>query len=222
MNQHALEHKILALFPVFQSLPHFYDRVVSGAKCISIQRGSLVFENNSPCQAFPLLLNGTIRVFSIGGNGRELLLYRVRPGELCILSSSCLLGNVDYPASGIAETDLSVVMLHHQLFNTLIEQHQPFRIFVFSLFSKRLSELMRLVEEVAFLKLNQRLASLLVEKGDRIHITHQQLANELGSIREIISRLLERFEEQGLVSLSREHIRVIDANSLRKLANSYT
>jgi CRP/FNR family transcriptional regulator len=222
MDQSVLEKKILELFPVFQCLPpDFYNRVVNGAKCSFIQQGTTLFENNSSCQAFPLLLSGTIRLITIGINGREILLYRVKPRELCILSSSCLLGDNDYPASGVAETDLSVVMLERELFNSLIEKYQPFRSLVFSLFSKRLSQLLRLIEEVAFRKLDQRLATLLLSKGNNIHITHQQLANELGSVREIVSRLLENFEEQGIVSLNRKHIQVLDYVSLYKLANSF-
>jgi CRP/FNR family transcriptional regulator len=207
MNQNTLKQKILALFPAFQFLPScFYNKVVNEAKCISIQCSSVIYESPSPCQAFPLLSSSTIRVVSIGGNGRELLLYRIQPGELCILSNSCLLSNVDYPATGIAETDLSMVMIQYELFNMLVEHHQLFRILVFSLFSKRLSALIRLAEEIAFLKLNQRLVNLLLNRGTKIRTPHQRLANELGSVREIFSRLLEGFEADGLVSLSREHI----------------
>jgi CRP/FNR family transcriptional regulator len=222
MSQNIHEQKILSLFPAFQALPPcFHNKVINDSKCISIYSGSVVFESNSPCRAFPLLLYGSIRVVSIGENGRELLLYRVKPGEFCVLSTSCLLNNADYPATGIAETDLLMVMLNHELFNMLIEYHQPFRTLVFSLFSKRLSDLMYLVEEIAFFKLNQRLATLLLRKGNKICTTHQQLANELGSVREIISRLLQSFEAEGLISLSREQIQVLDSHSLRKLASPH-
>jgi len=148
-----------------------------------------------------------------------LMLYRVAPGGSCIISSSCLLGHTDYNARGIAETPLTLLALPVNAFAALMVEHRPFRDFVFHLFADRIGELMQLVEEVAFAKLDQRLAKLILARHETVlGVTHQQLADELGSVREIVSRLLKGFAEQGLVTLGREQLTVEDREGLQKLA----
>lgn len=165
-----------------------------------------------------MLLSGSVRVSKTGANGRELQLYRVPPGESCIITSSCLLGNAAYPARGTAESDTTAVTLSKILFEQLTEQHPPFRAYIFSLLGERLADLMQLVEEVAFHKLDQRLATLLLIKGEIINTTHQNLADELGSVREIVSRLLKTFQDRGLVTLQREQIRITNTPALRSVS----
>ena len=109
------------------------------------------------------------------------------------------------------------MLLPRPLFDEMLAQ-APFRDFVFQLFSERIADLMQLVEEVAFRKLDQRLAGLLLGRGRLTHATHQQLADELGSVREMVSRLLKTFAEQGLVRLSREQVEILDPAGLRQLA----
>jgi CRP/FNR family transcriptional regulator len=150
----------------------------------------------------------------------EILLYRVEPGESCILSGSCLLGRSDYSASGIAETDVEVLVLPPPLFNELMLQHEPFRQYVFGMYATRLSDVMELVEEVAFHKLDTRLAQLLAQRGPVIAETHQKLADELGSVREIVTRLLRSFEQRGWVRLERERVTVLDPKALADFAHA--
>jgi len=215
----AIKAQLLALFPSLRDLPaDLMRRLDQEAAYIEAPAGSVLFESSSPCQAFPMPLSGAVRVTRAGANGRELQLYRVAPGESCIITSSCLLGQNTYPARGVAEGNLSAVVVPRALFSLLIEQHPPFRAYIFNLFGERLADLMQLVEEVAFRKLDQRLAALLLSKGEDIHATHQGLADELGSVREIISRLLKSFEDQGMLELGREQIRVLDAKALRAMA----
>ena len=215
----AIKQQLLVLFPSLRGLtPDLQQRFDLESTHIEVPAGTVLFESSSPCQAFPLLLSGSVRVSRAGANGRELQLYRVAPGESCIITSSCLLGQNAYPARGIADGNLTAVVLQRVLFALLIEQHPPFRAYVFNLFGERLVELMQLVEEVAFRKLDQRLAALLLTKGEAIQTTHQNLADELGSVREIISRLLKNFQDQGILELGREQIRVIDTVALRAIA----
>ena len=185
---------------------------------LHLPAGTVVFDEDQPCQGFPLLLAGNIRVIKAAPNGRELQLYRVTPGESCILTSGCLLGNTRYHARGIAENTLEMVLLPATAFHGLLEKQEAFRSYVFHLFSERLTDLMQLVSAVAFQKLDQRLANLLTSKPSPIHATHQALADELGSAREIVSRLLKGFAEQGWVKLGREQIEVTDATALKKFA----
>ncbi|MDP2108472.1 MAG: Crp/Fnr family transcriptional regulator, partial [Rhodocyclaceae bacterium] len=189
----------------------------SEARQMAAPAGTVLFDERQPCQGFPLVLAGAIRVAKLAANGRELPLYRVLPGESCIITSSCLLGHADYNARGVAEGDTTLLLLPRPLFDDLLAQ-TPFRDFVFKLFSERIVELMQLIEEVAFRKLDQRLANLLLGKGRQLHTTHQQLADELGSVREMVSRLLKGFADQGLVRLGREQIEILDAAGLRKVA----
>jgi len=177
----------------------------------------VLFDEHQPCLGFPFVLDGAIRVSKPAANGRELPLYRVLPGESCIISSSCLLGHADYNARGIATHDTTLALLPRPLFDELLAQ-PGFRDFVFHLFSERIAELMQLIEEVAFHKLDQRLASLLLGRGRIVRATHQQLADELGSVREMVSRLLKGFAEQGLVRLTREQVEILDAAGLRRIA----
>jgi CRP/FNR family transcriptional regulator len=137
-----------------------------------------------------------------------------------VITSSCLLGHVAYNARGVAETDLALATLPAPAFSRLVASHDPFREYVFALFSERLAELMALVESVAFQRLDQRLAALLLGKGRVVATTHQGLADELGSVREIVSRLLKSFADQGLVALGRERIEILDAAGLRRLAGA--
>ena len=181
--------------------------------------GTTLFDEQQPCQGFPFVLAGAIRVSKVSASGRELPLYRVTPGETCIITSSCLLGDTPYNARGTTEGETVLVLLPQGVFIELLEQ-AAFRNFIFNLFAERMADLMRLVEEVAFRKLDQRLAALLLGKGRIVHATHQQLADELGSVREMISRLLKGFAEQGLVALGREQIEIRDAAGLRRLAEA--
>lgn len=214
-----VQHRLRELFPLLQAAPDFlWERIVREARPAKLAAGNILFESGSPCDHFPLLLDGGVRVVNTGDNGRELLLYRLEPGDLCVINTVCLLGKTARTASGIAQTNVSLVLLPSALFNSLVQQCEPFRTFVFRLLAERLGELMQLVEAVAFQQLDRRLATLLLARGDTLLTTHQKLADELGSVREIISRLLRRFEAQGLVELGRERIRVRDADGLRLLA----
>jgi len=208
-----------ALYPALKALPEEARALLARqAQLVRLPPGSQVFDEHQACQGFPFVLKGGIRVVKAAPNGRELPLYRVTPGESCIITSSCLLGHTDYNARGITEAATELLLLPREAFDALLA-HEPFRGFVFELFSERIGDLMQLVEEVAFRKLDQRLAALLLGKGRIVRATHQQLADELGSVREIVSRLLKGFAAQGLVTLGREQIEILDAAGLRRLAS---
>jgi len=211
--------ELVALYPVLGKLPgDLPRRVVDGMQMMTVPAATTVFDEHQTCRDFPFVLQGAIRVVKLSASGRELPLYRVVAGESCIISSSCLLGHADYNARGVSEGQTTLALLPRPLFDELLAVAE-FREFVFLLFSERMAELMQLVEEVAFRKLDQRLAALLLGKGRLVHATHQQLADELGSVREMVSRLLKGFAEQGLVRLGREQLEILDAPGLRKLAS---
>jgi len=215
----GLRTRLLQFYPTLAELPAAeLDKLLADATAMPLPAGALVFDENQPCQGFPMLLSGSIRVIKAAPNGRELQLYRVVPGESCILTSSCLLGHTRYQARGIAEQPVEMVLLPPPVFHALLGSHDSFRSYVFHLFSDRLTDLMQLVSAVAFQKLDQRLAALLVAKPSPLRTTHQALADELGSAREMVSRLLKGFAEQGWVKLGREQIEVTDAAALKRFA----
>lgn len=214
------QSRLLQQYPMLRELPAAeLETLLAAASVMHLPAGTVMFDENQPCQGFPLLLSGNIRVIKAAPNGRELQLYRVVPGESCILTSSCLLGHTRYQARGIAEQSLELVILPASAFHTLLGEHEAFRSYVFHLFSDRLTDLMQLVSAVAFQKLDQRLAKLLIGKTSPIYTTHQTLADELGCAREIVSRLLKGFAEQGWVKLGREQIDISDAAALKKFAD---
>lgn len=219
MLDNDTQTRLFRQYPMLGALPaENLTELLNASNRLKISAGTVVFDENQLCRGFPLLLSGSIRVVKAAANGRELQLYRVVSGESCILTSSCLLGHAHYSARGIAELDTEMVALSPALFEKLLSIHKPFRDYIFGLFSERLTDLMQLVSAVAFQKLDQRLAALLAGKVSPLHTTHQALADELGSVREIVSRLLKSFAEQGWIRLGREQIEIIDAAALSKLS----
>jgi len=215
LDKEATRSKLLERFPVFQQLgaPRL-ARLLAEAQLLQVPAGTVLFDASQPCRGFPLLLEGAVRVAKFAPNGREIMLYRVDPGQGCILSGGCLLGHSDYTARGVAEQDVTLLSVPPALFQELLLEFEPFRRFVFGMYGERLAEMMELVEEVAFRRLDERLAQLLVHRGPVIQATHQKLADELGSVREFVSRLLRSFEDRGWVKLERERITVLDPKSL--------
>ena len=212
--------RLIERYPVIASLPESLQlRLLATGRWAKVPAGSLLFDDHQACEGFPFVVEGSVRVVKNAPNGRELPLYRVAAGETCVISSSCLLGHEDYNARGIAETDTVLMLLPQAEFDALLDE-PTFRGFVFHLFAERIAELMQLIEEVAFHRLDQRLAAQLLGKGRVLHVTHQQLADELGSVREFISRLLKGFAAQGLVKLSREQIEILDPAGLRRMAST--
>lgn len=218
LQQSDLE-QLAAVFPSFATVSdRAAGRIVREAIRIRAATGDTIFSESSECGGFPIILKGGVRVARSAANGREILLYRVQPGEVCVLSTGCLLGAVEYPASGKVESDLDAILIPGPLFTELLNESPAFREMVFGQFTSRITHLMELVEAVAFGRLDQRLASVLVERGPEIRVTHQQLADELGSVREIASRILGDFEDRGLVVLGRGRIQVLDVDGLKAIA----
>lgn len=207
------------LYPVLAELPAAERDAVlaTEAQRARVPAGATLFEEGAPCQGFPLVLSGAVRVARGAPNGRSLELYRVTPGELCVVSTSCLFGHHPLTAHGQAVEPTDLVLLSPAGFERWAA-FEPFRRFVFGVFADRLADLMALAEAVAFQRLDQRLAAALLGHGATLRLTHQALADELGTAREIVTRLLKRFEQQGCVALGRERIDVLDAAALRTLA----
>lgn len=211
-------------YPVLRDLdPPTRMALIRGGQPVLLGEGSIAFRPGQRCEHFIFVLDGSIRVQMLSETGREIVLYRVTRGESCILTLSCLLGRTDYPAEAVAETEVQAVMLPRAVFRTCLDGSQVMRDFVFDGFGRRMTDLLTVVEEVAFRRLDLRLARLLLDRrdsDDRVHLSHQSLAAELGSVREVVSRQLKDFERRRWVSLHRGRIEVCDVPALQRMARS--
>lgn len=182
-----------------------------------VPAGSRLFDAGRPCPGFPLVDAGSISVSLLSPDGRRLELYRVEPGEVCVVSTTCMFAHRMATASAEAHTETALRLIPAADFEAVCERDPMLRRYVMGLMAERLADLMALVEAVAFQRLDQRLASLLLTHGPQLHSTHQQLADELGTVREIVSRLLRRFERDGWVALGRERIDVTNPAALQQI-----
>lgn len=182
-----------------------------------VPAGTTLFSEGSPCRGFPLLLSGEVRVAYGSPDGRELELYRVRAGEVCVVSATSLFAAEPMAAHGTATLPTRLLRLPTEVFMRWTGS-EAFRHFVFGVFAARMRELAQLAEAVAFQRLDRRLAAALVARGAVVRSTHQALADELGTAREIVTRLLHRFEAAGWIVLGRGRIEVRDSGGLRALA----
>jgi CRP/FNR family transcriptional regulator len=218
MISSAAAEQIETLFPALRDLPAALRTALHAKGALhTVPAGTMLFSPGAPCTGFPLVIDGAVRVGKTTPNGREILLYRVQTGESCILSSGCLLGHSQYSANGVAETEVTLFHIPASLFQELLLAVPAFREFVFGMLGARLAEVMELVEEVAFHRVDERLARLLVHRGPVLAASHQTIADELGSAREVISRLLGSFEHRGWVQLGRERVTVTDPKALAAL-----
>ena len=203
----------LKTFPIFQSSdPLLVDTVISASiQKTFITQTQLYFEGDN-CPGIAFVLSGEIRVFKIGQTGREITLYEIYPGETCILNAACILSQRNYPANATGLTDGMMLYLPENLFKNLLAEYNEMRTFIFSLFSQRFAHIIELIEEVTFGRMDVRLEDYLIEKAENnvLQITHQYIANDLGTSREVVSRLLKDFERKGKISLSRNLIHLIE------------
>lgn len=210
---------LVMFFPAVRALPQErVERLANDVSLLSAGAGTALFDVGSPCEGFAMLTRGTIRVFRRVQPQRTLVLYRVEPGACCVLSASCLLSGASYPAAGVAQSDVAGAWIPKPVFLDLVDESPPFRSFIFQSFASRFVEMMTLVEEAGFRRLDQRLAALLLGRGPVIEITHQALAEEIGTAREVVSRVLEEFELRGLVRLGRKSIEVVGDTELQCMA----
>ena len=197
--------------------PTFVDRLRAEGDGVTLPERTELFRAGDRCEGFGFVLDGSVKVSVLSASGREMVLYRVGRGQSCTVTVSCLINNAPYPATGIVEDSLSAISIPRSLFIELVDGSRVFRQFVLEIFSAKVNHLMVLINEVAFNKLDQRLGARLLELGPVIAMTHQELAGELGTTREIVSRLLENLADQGVVTLGRKRIAIEDPALLAEI-----
>ncbi|WP_377274837.1 Crp/Fnr family transcriptional regulator [Rhizobium sp. R86522] len=198
-------------------------RALETLKPMHVPARTTLFRPGDAAQSFVILLSGRIGVYLTGRNGRELLLYSVTPGETCVQTTLGVLGGAVYSGEAVAESDLVAVMVPPAIFETLMADSVAFRHFVFRAFADRLGDLMFVLEQVAFVKVEQRLAHALIERADEeghVALTHQELAVIIGTAREVVSRRLEALVSKGVVANERGQIRIINRGELARMARA--
>jgi len=211
------------LFPTLASSDNQTLAVIEGASMISIDANQPVFHVGSPCENYVLVLAGSVRVQVLGEGGREAVLYRVLPGQSCVLTTCSILSGDSYPAEGFTETPVRALAVSKPAFDEALESAPAFRRFVFTNLGNRIADVIARMEEVAFHPIERRLATCLLARADEagtVRITHQEIAVELGTAREVVSRHLKRLESSGLVALGRSTVQVQNSGELQRLADT--
>lgn len=190
----------------------------------SLAPGEVLVREGRQCAALPFVVEGVLRVYKVSRGGRELTLYRIARGESCVLTATCILDGGSFPAVAEAETASQAVLVPAPLLARLVDEHREWRRFVFGLYAKRLESVITLVEEVAFQRVDARLAAWLLARAGgsppAAAVTHAGMAAELGTSREVVSRVLEDFRAQGIVETLRGKVKVLDPAALRERAGS--
>lgn len=199
--------------PVLEVLPPLLRREAQDIlKVVTLPTGQIIFGPGDACQGLPLVLSGSVRVQMTGVSGNRIVLYRMGANDICTLSIGCLMSGQGYRAEAIVEDAAEAMVLPRELFVRMMAASAAFRASIMASYGRRLNDLMLLVEEVAFRRMDQRLEEWLSARASQgqISVTHQEIAEELGTAREVISRLLKEMERQGRVSLSRGHVRCLN------------
>ncbi len=203
--------------------PNIKAELEAGSKIVSVPAGTEIFAPGQTADNLWLLLDGSVKVQQKSDTGREVFLYRVHAGESCVLTTACMLAFEDYSAEGTAETDVTAVAIPRKTFDELVGKSPVFREFVFTAYSRRITDLFTLIDDIVFQRMDVRLAARLLEladSDDTIHATHAVLGTELGTAREVISRTLSEFQRRGWVEQSRGEVRLIDREGLARMVKS--
>ncbi|SLN35818.1 Crp/Fnr family transcriptional regulator [Ruegeria meonggei] len=197
--------------------------LVAGSQIVTVPAGTQVFAPGQTADNLLLLLDGTVRVQQKSDTGREVFLYRVHAGESCVLTTACMLAFEDYSADGIAETDVTAVAIPRKTFDDLAAKSPIFREFIFTAYSRRITDLFTLIDDIVFQRMDVRLASRLLELANAdnvVRATHAFLGTELGTAREVISRTLSEFQRRGWIEQSRGEVRLTGREGLERMVKS--
>lgn len=201
------------------------ELLLTRGKIISVPTKTTIFGPGNSPENMLFLLDGTVRVQQVSDTGHEIVLYRLHAGQSCVLTTACLLAYKDYSAEGVTETPVQAAAVPRDVFDDLVAQSKSFRDFVFAAFSKRITDLFLMIDEVAFQRLDVRLADKLIKLSgadNEVATTHQKLSVELGTAREVVSRQLQEFQRRGWIEQSRGSVRLVDRERVEHLADHNT
>lgn len=219
----AITHMLETLFPVWDKLTDAQQRrLAASTQPRSFPAGAHIHDGKNDCVGVVLVARGMLRVFSLSDEGREITLFRVGPGETCMLSASCMLPMITFDVFIDAQTDIDILVISAQQFQATMNENPSIEAFAYKQTAERFSEVMWAMQQVLFVSFDKRLATYLLtearaQHGPIIAVTHERIARELGSAREVVSRMLKYFEREGLVKLDRGTVTIIDTARLGAL-----
>lgn len=225
MNSENFLNELKVSFPFLNKIkPAILKKFMENIKILKYPKDTVILEEGSSCTNIVLVLHGIIRVYKVSPEGKEITLYRLNNGETCVLSVSCIMGNMHYPATAVVEDEVILGIIPAKFYKDLFITEPACQEFIFNSISTRLQEVMALIDEVVFKNMDERLAGFILQNLDKnddevkVHLTHEKIAIELGTAREVISRLLKDFEKKNIVSLSRGKIIIKNKELLKKIA----
>ncbi len=221
------DDKLVALFrenfPFWDDLSEIeQDTFINSSQYISFRKGTNI-HNGNECTGIILIRSGSLRLYILSDEGKEITLYRLFPGEMCMLSASCVLNNITFDVFVDAEENSECIIVGGCAYASLSERCDAAKIFALETALSRFSDVMWVMQQILFMSMDKRLAIFLLDEiskvgGDTVHLTHEQIAKYMGSAREVVTRMLKYFSGEGIVELSRGGIKITDVKRLRALA----
>ncbi len=211
----------------FSAWAHLSDEerqgMLANTTLIRYAKGICIHNGDNDCKGMLIVKKGILRTYMLSENGKEITLFRQNEGDICILSASCVLSSITFDVHIDAEEDSEVLLVGSSHFQALVERNIYAECFTYKLIGDRFSDVMWTMQQILFMSMDKRLAVFLWDElsrtnGDTVHLTHEQIARDIGSAREVVSRMLKYFSSEGAVELSRGGIKVLDKKKLRKLA----
>jgi CRP/FNR family transcriptional regulator len=209
-------------FPFWDSLSQIEkETFVNSSQYISFPKGTNI-HNGNECTGIILIRTGCLRLYILSDEGKEITLYRLFPGEMCMLSASCVLNNITFDVFVDAEENAECIIVGGCAYAALAERNTSAKIFALETALARFSDVMWVMQQILFMSMDKRLAIFLLDEvsktgGDTVHLTHEQIAKYMGSAREVVTRMLKYFSSEGIVELSRGGIKIINKKRLREL-----
>lgn len=212
-------------FPFWSKLSQDEQKTLTqSAKEREYKKGSIVSGDKTQCTGLLTVVSGQLRAYVITDEGKEITLYRLFERDICLFSASCMLNSIQFDIMIEALEDTKVYVIPSDVYKRLMDRSAPVANYTNELMASRFSDVMWIMDQILSKKLDGRLAALLIEEedlagGDTLSATHEQLANHLGSAREVITRMLRYFQSEGIVKLTRGKIQITDRNRLKELAH---
>lgn len=222
MKKTFKKEDVLNFFPFLKNMQkNEIEMIMNNKNIVHYPKGKIMMEEGRACNNYVFILDGVIRVYKISEEGKEVTLYRLGKGDTCVLVLLCLMGNRDYPAFAEVDKDVTMMTISIQDFKSLFYKSVAWQEYVFGSLAQKLVDTMMVVDEIAFKKIDKRIANFILEKlqdgNDEIRITHAAIASELGTAREVVSRILKDIERKGGISISRGKIKVLDMLIIKKI-----
>ncbi len=215
-------------FPIWDKLePAQQDRLLDNLVARKVEKGTVIHNGSMDCTGLLVVESGQLRAYILSDEGREITLYRLFDRDICLLSASCMIRSIQFDVTVVAEKDTRLWIIPAEVYKGVMESSAPAANFTNELMATRFTDVMWLIEQIMWKSLDKRLAAFLleeaaIEESNELKITHEAIANHMGSHREVITRMLRYFQGEGLVRLSRGMVAILDEERLKGMAGTDT